>query len=98
LQDPSLCIFPYPNDFWLVDGKTQFSNTSWPEDSSGKQIDPNDGWNGVNGFSPSQPTLCYMANVSLSADAALPRVWDIAQSLSATAHSALIVRHRLWTG
>jgi hypothetical protein len=93
--DPALCVLPYPNDFWLRAPPqggppvTTFTNNTWPKSDSGTAFDVSRGWNGVDGFSPAQPTVTYMANVNLDF-ANIARVWDINESLSRGCVSALI--------
>ncbi|KAA0171398.1 hypothetical protein FNF27_06308 [Cafeteria roenbergensis] len=93
--DPSLCVFPFPNDYFRPVGPsgvalTNYSNTTWPLDADGKIFDVSNGWNGVNGFSPAQAAITYLPNASLSGTPNLPRLWNMETSLLATSVTALI--------
>lgn len=82
--DPSLCMFPFPNNFWLRAnaGPTpllNFSDETFPIDWLGTPIKAEQGgWNTLDGFSPIPAILTYFPGASLNG---CPRIWDIAASL-----------------
>src|SRR5687767_10583282 len=58
--DPSVCLQPWPNDYFTVSDPTtdtgkrvQLDSTSTPRNAANKPIDPTE-WNRNDGFSPGQ--------------------------------------------
>jgi hypothetical protein len=78
--DPSMCLFPFPNDFFTVADATtdtkrrvNFSPAAMPrsgaevtEGGEGKPVDPTE-WNRNDGFSPGSLILTYVPGIDLHA-------------------------------
>lgn len=86
-------MFPFPNNFWLrnTGGPTPtlyFSNDTFPQDWLGVPIRAEqEGWNGLDGFSPIPSIMTYFENAALDG---CPRLWDIAASLAPTSCTILL--------
>ena len=64
--DPSVCLQPWPNDYFTVPDKSTDTGlrvnldlASMPRNSGGKPIDPTD-WNRNDGFSPGQEIVTHV--------------------------------------
>src|SRR6266702_8944145 len=64
--DPSVCLQPWPNDYFTVKDKTTDTGlcvnldlASMPRNAAGKPIDPTD-WNRNDGFSPGQEIVTHV--------------------------------------
>eukprot|EP00730_Choanoeca_flexa_P010521 TRINITY_DN1839_c0_g1_i1.p1 TRINITY_DN1839_c0_g1~~TRINITY_DN1839_c0_g1_i1.p1 ORF type:complete len:645 (+),score=114.50 TRINITY_DN1839_c0_g1_i1:2-1936(+) len=88
--DPSICGYPFPNNFFK-DDTTGFLNLTidtFPKTKNNNSIDPNvGGWNTLDGFSPIPSIITYFQDLD---DSKLPHFWDIAQSLSPASHTMLL--------
>eukprot|EP01138_Halocafeteria_seosinensis_P000158 gb/GECG01000164.1/.p1 GENE.gb/GECG01000164.1/~~gb/GECG01000164.1/.p1 ORF type:complete len:683 (+),score=64.76 gb/GECG01000164.1/:1-2049(+) len=87
--DPSLCMFPFPNNFWRNEnGTVEFDLYTFPTTNEGKPISPSaGGWNTLDGFSPIPPILTYFPGLSLTG---CPRLWNVDFSLSSDSATLLI--------
>eukprot|EP00047_Mylnosiga_fluctuans_P021609 m.106925 g.106925 ORF g.106925 m.106925 type:complete len:638 (+) comp8960_c0_seq3:39-1952(+) len=85
---PEVCSYPFPNNYWLVNGTLSLGVDTFPKDRSGQGIDVNrGGWNNLDGFSPVPGILTYFPNLNIDN---CPRLWNIAASLQADSPTALI--------
>ena len=57
--DKSVCLQPWPNDYFRKDGRIAIKRKAMPADKDGKHIDPA-GWNRNDGFSPGQTILTHV--------------------------------------
>src|ERR1051326_4653696 len=86
--DPSLCLYPFPNDFFTIDDPTtdtgkrvNFTTVAMPKNTSNQSMDPAD-YNLNDGFSPGSSILTRVPGVDLAMTGAAP-ITDIARSLDA---------------
>src|SRR5919107_768692 len=54
--DKSVCLQPWPNDYFMKDGRVHLRRKAMPADKGGKRIAPA-AWNRNDGFSPGQTIL-----------------------------------------
>ena len=54
--DKSVCLQPWPNDYFRKDGRIAIKQKAMPADKDGKKIDPA-AWNRNDGFSPGQTII-----------------------------------------
>ena len=64
--DPSLCLLPWPNDFFTrsdpstaTGRRLNVSPQATPQNAAGTPIDPTD-WNRLDGFSPGSPIVTHV--------------------------------------
>jgi hypothetical protein len=89
--DPSNCMFPFPNNFWLREGKISFNSTSLPLDQHGHSIDPNKGgWNLLDGFSPLQAAVTFFDQLTDESIQNLPRLWSVGSSMLSSSPTILL--------
>lgn len=101
---PDLCMLPFPNNFWLRNGHTAFTNATFPTDNDGHGIDvTNEGWNKLDGMLTCRRTanvLSHLAGFSplgsiltyfaeLSLNE-LPQLWSIGRSVEKRSPSILL--------
>ena len=85
---PEVCAYPFPNDYWLTNGKLSLSLDTFPRDARGQAVDVDlGGWNTLDGFSPMPCLLTYFENLNIDNCA---RVWDVAVSLAPTSPTIII--------
>jgi hypothetical protein len=90
--DPSMCLLPYPNDFFTKRDRTtatglrlNIRSADTPRNQAGQPIVTTD-WNRLDGFSPGSPIVTYvpgMDNPAAFANTDMPTNTDIARSLDA---------------
>ncbi|MGH2735148.1 MAG: hypothetical protein ACRDKZ_06195 [Actinomycetota bacterium] len=105
--DPSLCLFPFPNDYFTEPDETTdtglrigFDPLMMPRNVAGKPIDPAE-WNRNDGFSPGSMILTHVPGLDLDAGGAVP-ITDMARAFDKKApvvviNSATGERHLIWT-
>jgi hypothetical protein len=88
--DPSVCLYPFPNDFFTVADPTtdtgrrvSFPTVVMPKNSSQVSMDPTP-YGGNDGFSPGSTILTRVPGVDLAQTGAAP-ITDLARSLDADA-------------
>ena len=93
--DPSVCLYPFPNDFFTVaDGTTDtgrrvtFPTVAMPKNASHVSMDPTP-YSGNDGFSPGSTILTRVPHVDLAQTGAAP-VTDLARSLDADAPIVIV--------
>lgn len=85
---PEVCAYPFPNDYWLENGKLTLSPDTFPKDARGQSINVDlGGWNDLDGFSPMPGIVTYFEDLSI---ANCPRLWDINASLSPSSPTVLV--------
>ena len=57
--DKSVCLQPWPNDYFMKDGRIKLRKKAMPADKDGKRIVPA-AWNRNDGFSPGQTILTHV--------------------------------------
>src|SRR6185503_20832591 len=57
--DKSVCLQPWPNDYFMKHGRIHLRKKAMPADKDGKHIDPT-AWNRNDGFSPGQTILTHV--------------------------------------
>ncbi|HXQ24172.1 MAG TPA: hypothetical protein VN812_20995 [Candidatus Acidoferrales bacterium] len=93
--DPSVCMYPFPNDWFTIVDKTtdsgrrvHFAAGDMPTNASGTPITPDD-YNLNDGFSPGATILLHVPGVDLGMTGAAP-VTNVAASLDADAPIVLV--------
>ena len=93
--DPSVCLYPFPSDFFTVDDATtdsgkrvNFPTVAMPKNASGVSMTASD-YNLNDGFSPGVSILTRVPGVDLAMTGAAP-ITDIARSLDADAPVVLV--------
>jgi len=88
--DPSLCLLPFPNDWFTTPDpssdtgrRVHMDASSTPANVGGVHIDPTE-WNHNDGFSPGQALMVHVPGLDPAASG-LPPVTDIGSSLNANA-------------
>ena len=71
------CVFPFPSDYYRVDGRLEFGETSLPKGVDGKHVDKH-AFSHRDGYSPVTPMLFRFEGALLTGTAS---VLDIASSL-----------------
>ena len=104
--DPSVCLHPFPNDYFTVADPTtdtgrrvHLALAGMPRNASQKPIDPTD-YNRNDGFSPGASMVLRVPGVDLGVTGAAP-ITDIERSLDADAPIVLVnattlAHHLLW--
>lgn len=72
---PEHCLFPFPNDYWLVDGRVAFGKNALPK-VNGVSIDASS-WADSDGFSAGQAPMTFLPDATASG---LPPHEDIGRS------------------
>jgi hypothetical protein len=105
--DPSVCLYPFPNDFFtIVDPTTDtgrrvnFSITAMPMNQGGKPIDPTD-YNRNDGFSPGASIELRVPGVDLTMTGAVP-ITDVERSFDTdqpivVIDATTLQRHLIWS-
>ena len=57
--DKSVCLQPWPNDYFMKHGRIAIKRKAMPADKDGKHIDPA-AWKRNDGFSPGQTILTHV--------------------------------------
>jgi hypothetical protein len=93
--DPSVCLYPFPNDFFTVADPTtdtglrvSFPAVAMPKNASQVAMDPAP-YSGNDGFSPGSTILTRVPGVDLAKTGAAP-VTDLARSLDADAPIVIV--------
>jgi hypothetical protein len=104
--DPSLCLYPFPNDWLTVADPTtdtgrrvHFATAGMPQNGSGTPMGASD-YNQNDGFSPGSSVLLHVPNVDLTMTGAAP-ITDVARSLDADAPIVIVnasthAHHPFW--
>ncbi len=104
--DPSLCLLPFPNDYFTVPDPTtptgrrvNLTPELMPRNNNGTPIDPTD-WNASDGFSPGSQIMTFVPGIDLGVTGAAP-ITDIGRSLDPDAPIVLLdadtgERHPYW--
>lgn len=88
--DPSVCLFPFPNNFFRDEQTKMLNLTSdaIPRSHTNQSIDPRDGgWTNLDGFSPIPMILAQFPNLDLSP---LPQLWNVEKSMASDSPSVLV--------
>ena len=93
--DPSVCLYPFPNDFFTVADLTtdtgrrvSFPTVAMPKNASQVAMDPTP-YGGNDGFSPGSTILTRVPGVDLTQTGAAP-ITDLARSLDADAPIVIV--------
>jgi hypothetical protein len=93
--DPSVCLYPFPNDFFTVADPTtdtgrrvSFPTVAMPSNVSHVPIDPTP-YSGNDGFSPGSTILTHVPGLDLAQTGAAP-ITDLAQSQDADAPIVIV--------
>src|SRR5581483_8470964 len=82
---PDHCGFPFPNDFWRVDGHVAFGPSTLPL-ARGQRIDPK-AWADADGWSAGQAPMTFMPNATATG---LPPQDDMSRSIRADSPTILL--------
>jgi hypothetical protein len=104
--DPSVCMHPFPNDYFTVEDATSptgrrvhFSETGMPRNAGNKPIEPSD-YNRSDGFSPGASVTVKVPGLDLGMTGAAP-ITDIERSLDSDApivivNATTLEHHLFW--